>query len=186
MNDQRWLLKMPFHLFQLEALLDQYPDAVIIQTHRDPSELIPSWCHLVESLRNITADNVNRAELGQQQLANMQRMINGALEFRTTTNRQNQWLDVSYYEFIKSPLRTVAHLYESLGYEFDQATESTLQRWLFQQQKQRAKEKRHEYQLQDYALTQRALDGGFADYYAFLMENNILSSKRDIPTALGR
>ena len=32
---RRWVLKNPSHLFALDALLSVYPDALVIQTHRD-------------------------------------------------------------------------------------------------------------------------------------------------------
>ena len=34
---RRWVLKNPSHLFALDALLAVYPDALVIQTHRDPA-----------------------------------------------------------------------------------------------------------------------------------------------------
>ena len=34
---RRWVLKSPQHLEQLPALLEVFPDAVVVQTHRDPS-----------------------------------------------------------------------------------------------------------------------------------------------------
>ena len=46
---ERWVLKSPAHLGQLDALLAMYPDARIIQTHRDPVEVIPS----VSSLHHV-------------------------------------------------------------------------------------------------------------------------------------
>ncbi|MGY8739082.1 MAG: sulfotransferase family protein, partial [bacterium] len=44
--EKRWLFKDATHLFDLDALLEVYPDACIIQTHRDPVSLIPSVCSL--------------------------------------------------------------------------------------------------------------------------------------------
>ena len=38
----RWVLKGPAHLFSLKALLARYPDARLIQTHRDPLRAMPS------------------------------------------------------------------------------------------------------------------------------------------------
>ena len=36
-NERRtWLFKMPFHLMELETLVETYPEALFIQTHRDP------------------------------------------------------------------------------------------------------------------------------------------------------
>ncbi len=37
---RRWVLKNPSHLFALDALLEVYPDALVIQTHRDPRAAI--------------------------------------------------------------------------------------------------------------------------------------------------
>ncbi len=44
--DKRWILKNPSHLFALDALLTVYPDALVVQTHRDPRTLIASSCSL--------------------------------------------------------------------------------------------------------------------------------------------
>ena len=33
----QWLLKSPAHLWHLDALAGEYPDAVVVQTHRDPA-----------------------------------------------------------------------------------------------------------------------------------------------------
>ena len=38
----RWLLKSPAHIWCLDALLAEYPDALLVQTHRDPLRIIAS------------------------------------------------------------------------------------------------------------------------------------------------
>ena len=38
----QWLLKSPAHLWQLDALLAEYPYALIVQTDRDPLNVISS------------------------------------------------------------------------------------------------------------------------------------------------
>ena len=40
------MLKNPSHLFALDALLEVYPDALVIQTHRAPDVAIASVCSL--------------------------------------------------------------------------------------------------------------------------------------------
>ena len=42
----RWSLKAPGHLHALDALMAVYPDARLIVTHRDPSEVVPSSASL--------------------------------------------------------------------------------------------------------------------------------------------
>src|SRR5690606_12748419 len=43
---RRWVLKCPFHLWHLDALLDAFPDARFVFTHRDVAESLPSNCSL--------------------------------------------------------------------------------------------------------------------------------------------
>ncbi|WP_291084619.1 sulfotransferase family protein, partial [Dietzia sp. UBA5065] len=43
---RRWVLKNPSHLFALDALLEVYPDAVVVQTHRDPRRSMASMFSL--------------------------------------------------------------------------------------------------------------------------------------------
>ena len=50
-----WLLKSPAHLWHLDALAAEYPDAVIVQTHRDPLKVITSVSALAAHLRRSSA-----------------------------------------------------------------------------------------------------------------------------------
>ncbi len=49
----RWLLKSPLHLLHLDKLFEAYPDACIIQTHREPSVVMPSLADMVAALRRV-------------------------------------------------------------------------------------------------------------------------------------
>ncbi|MFD1958822.1 sulfotransferase family protein [Novosphingobium panipatense] len=42
--DRRWLLKNPGHIEHLDLLLAVFPDARVIQTHRDPGRRSPASC----------------------------------------------------------------------------------------------------------------------------------------------
>src|SRR5262249_18399105 len=48
-----WVLKAPAHLSWLEELLDAFPDASVIVTHRDPLQVVSSWCSLMAGVRSI-------------------------------------------------------------------------------------------------------------------------------------
>jgi hypothetical protein len=39
---QRWLLKTPYYIGLIEDVVREYPDAIIIQTHRPPADVIAS------------------------------------------------------------------------------------------------------------------------------------------------
>jgi hypothetical protein len=46
--EKRWVLKNPSHLFALDALLETYPDALVIQTHRPVETILASMCSLAQ------------------------------------------------------------------------------------------------------------------------------------------
>jgi hypothetical protein len=50
-DDRRWLLKNPTDLFSLQEVLSIFPDAKVIQTHRDPVDSMPSVSNLIFSAR---------------------------------------------------------------------------------------------------------------------------------------
>jgi hypothetical protein len=53
----QWLLKSPAHLWHLDALAAEYPDAVLVQTHRDPLKVIASVSALGAHLRRLASDD---------------------------------------------------------------------------------------------------------------------------------
>ncbi|MBW2445540.1 MAG: sulfotransferase [Deltaproteobacteria bacterium] len=65
---RQWVLKYPAHMRNLDALLEVYPDACFIQTHRDPAEVIPSVCSLVTGWRGIHEDTLDFEAIGRWQL----------------------------------------------------------------------------------------------------------------------
>src|SRR5881227_984650 len=55
----RWILKAPTHMFALPILLDLYPDALFIQTHRAPLDAMASVSSLITILRRVFSDAVD-------------------------------------------------------------------------------------------------------------------------------
>ena len=62
----QWLLKSPAHLWQLDALVAEYPDALIVQTHRDPLNVISSISALTHHLRHLASDESSITECAAQ------------------------------------------------------------------------------------------------------------------------
>src|SRR5262249_28055175 len=56
---KQWLLKSPGHLQTLPQLFAQYPDALVVHTHRDPSKFIASLVSLLTVLRFMRSDRVD-------------------------------------------------------------------------------------------------------------------------------
>ncbi len=100
----QWLFKMPFHLFELETLIKPYPDALFIQTHREPAQFMGSWNSLVERVRSLSCDPRPSEELGAEQLEFMSRMPDSMVNFCTNhPELEDRWMDISFYDLVQSP-----------------------------------------------------------------------------------
>jgi hypothetical protein len=114
--ERRWLLKDSTHLFSLDALLDTYPDACVVQTHRDPSKSIPSVCSLCWAAREPLNLAPDRAAFAASTLALWEGALHRALEVRRESDPK-QFFDLPFEQFRSDPLDSVARIYEHFGIE---------------------------------------------------------------------
>jgi len=116
---RRWVLKSPDHVRHLEDLFTVFPDALLIQTHRDPREVLPSLCRLTEVLHGLFARPVNR----QLIRARESRILGDSLE-NTMSFRENhpeladRFIDVQYAELVSDPLTVVRRVYRKFDIPF--------------------------------------------------------------------
>jgi hypothetical protein len=124
----RWLLKSPAHLWQLDVLLAEYPDAIVIQNHRDPLKVIASISALGASLREMTTDAFEVERLAAQYGDDIVVGLDRAMEVRRSgAFASGQVIDVRYQDFREDLLGTVAQLYDALGLELTDQTVARMQ-----------------------------------------------------------
>ena len=80
--EQRWVLKYPAHMRELHTLLAVYPDACIVQTHRDPVQVLPSICSLVTGWRSLYEGRADAKAIGAWQLEMYASMMEHAMDVR--------------------------------------------------------------------------------------------------------
>ena len=174
----QWLFKMPFHLMELETLVETYPDALFIQTHRSPSQFMGSWCSFVEKARSLSVHPQPRESLGTELLDFMSGMMNRAVHFREThPELEHRWMDVNYVDLIEDPFGVVRSIYKHFGWTLEQAAIDAMEDWQFRQAEQRRQENRHRYTLEDYGLTPEEVNAAFARYRDFITDRGIRSSR---------
>ena len=164
----QWLLKMPFHLKELRALLATYPDALFIQTHRTPTEALASWCSLVERARSVVMEPFEAHLTGAEQLEFMSGMLNDATRFRLDhPELEHRWIDLEYSDMIRDPMAVIRNVYGRFGWELEPSATGSMNSWLQQQEERRRREKRHRYALDDYGLTPGEVSRAFSPYLEF-------------------
>jgi Sulfotransferase family len=156
-----WVLKAPRHLLSLDGLLAVYPDARIVQTHRDPLKILPSLCSLCRIDREMLADQADRAEIG----AFWAKRLRDGLETGTLCRNgagDGQFLDIHYTELISDPIAAARRVYEHHDYPYSDAFESNMRQWLADNQQH--KHGVHRYTLEEYGLDAETVTRDFRAY----------------------
>jgi Sulfotransferase family len=112
---KQWILKSPDHVHTLEHLLTVFPDAVIIQTHRNPLEVLKSSMHLTEVLEGTFARADDRSQIRKREARNLAEHMEGITSFREVHPEQDgRFIDVKYHELVSDPLTVVRQIYRRL------------------------------------------------------------------------
>jgi hypothetical protein len=117
---RRWVLKNPSHLFALDALLRVYPDALVIQTHREPRVAIASVCSLAAHASAGWSDTFTGPVIGRDQLE----LWASGLELFTAERARHdpaQFCDVRYEDLVADPVGTAESVYGYFGLPFTAA-----------------------------------------------------------------
>jgi Sulfotransferase family len=159
LNDagRRWVLKNPSHLFALDALLEVYPDALVIQTHRAPRVAIASVCSLAAQASDGWSETFRGLVIGKDQLATW---ASGLERFTAERARHDpaRFYDVGYEEFAADPFGTVEAAYGYFGLPLSGAAADAMRSLIGAG----AAGRRHRYTLADFGLSGEEVDERFA------------------------
>ncbi|OBG24526.1 sulfotransferase [Mycobacterium sp. 852002-51057_SCH5723018] len=158
-----WHLKTPVHMFALDALVEAYPNAKFLWSHRDPAKVMASVCSLIQYVRSWSSDRNDAKELGAEQLDSWVEGVRRAMDFRRRVG-DDRFADVSFADLRTDPVRTLQTSYDSLGLTFTDATLRAVTQWA--QGHRPGSRGTHDYELADYGLTPEGVRERFADYLA--------------------
>jgi hypothetical protein len=112
---KRWVLKAPDHVYSLRELFSVFPDAVIIQTHRNPLEVLRSSIQLTEVLYNLFAWRGSRDQLAEREAMLLARAMEEFIRFRDAhPEMADRFIDLNYSELVADPLGAVRRVYQQL------------------------------------------------------------------------
>jgi len=163
-HGERFVLKDPTHLVHLGTLLELFPDARFVFTHRDPGRALSSICSLYAHTRAIFSDDVDAHAIGREILNGYwPRALERAFELRETLPA-GRVADVRYRDLTQDPLGTAERLYRDLGLALDEPARRAMQNFLSRRASQSAAV--HEHEAEGFGLAAEALRERFADYCA--------------------
>lgn len=162
---RRWVLKSPDHIFTLADLLEEYPDARIVLTHRDPAAVLPSVANLTVTLRRLFSSTVDPYDIGRQVfdrwIEGGQRMI--AADRQLTAS--GRLFHLHYADLVRDPLAAVTSMYRHFDLPLGPSARGAMQD--FVREHRQGDYASNHYRFEDYDLTPQKLRDKFADYLGY-------------------
>lgn len=159
----RWTLKSPFHNFAIPQFLAEYPGAMLVHTHRDPIELMPSMCGLYSTIRGQNRDDPGRAATGRELVELWGTGMQRGLAARLDPAINARVFDVSHRAMAADPIGTVQSVYERFDLPYTPAAERAMQHWLHHPSQHISSIK---FTLAEFGLDKEQVEEGFGDYRA--------------------
>ena len=160
---EHWTLKSPHHLFYIDALLEIFPDACIVHTHRDMAKAIGSSCSLMAMLRQMNSRNADPAAVGSAVFDELATGVDRAMEVRKHAD-MGRFCDVHYGDLMADPKGQVRKIYDYFDYPFDEQMSVGMDHWL--NENRQNKHGVHRYSLAQFGLSTYQIRERFAEYMA--------------------
>jgi hypothetical protein len=146
----RWVLKSPQHLEQFPALVETFPDATFVVTHRDPVSVTTSMVTMLAYTARLARDRVDVENIGSYWADRLQVMLRRCAEERDVLPA-DRTIDVHFDEFMKNDLAMVALIYDLAAQPFDATARTAMHQFM-------AAHPRGKFGTIDYDLDQFGLD----------------------------
>ena len=156
---KRWVLKSPHHLGFIDKMISVFPDAKIIQTHRDPIKTVPSFCSMCANLFEPLTTNFDKVFIGKHWSNKLTRALNHCMNI--SEQHPDNFLALEFLNMIKDPIDEMKKIYEFIGESFGEKTEVAMEAW---REENKHEMGAHKYSLEEYDLTESQINNNFAKY----------------------
>lgn len=160
----RWAVKYPNHVIAMDEILQVYPDARFVMTHRDPVQTLPSIAKMSFMLRSARETGpVDPHRVGRQMLDFVRRHIDRIMAFCTGPNA-DRVAHVDYYRLVADPAATLGEVHQAIGADSPPDVRDAITSWRRSNPKGKRGENR--YTLEEYGIDPDEARELFADYIA--------------------
>jgi hypothetical protein len=159
----RWVLKAPMHSLYIDAMAEAYPDALLVQTHREPAEVIGSLCSLYETLRRPWSNRTDVTGQARADVAYTAEGVQRAVRYRRDhPDLDARVHDLAFKDFMADPAGALGRLHAHLGLTLDDEAREAMLGYLHS--RPREKYGKHNYSLDQFGLGRDDLAPVFGAY----------------------
>jgi hypothetical protein len=162
--DRRWLLKNPTDLLAMDAVLNVFPDAMIVQTHRDPLQAVPSVANLIAAARRLFEGvHADPAEVGRRETEFWALALSRAGRARGRT--RIPVFDVEFADIVRDLPGVARAIYAHFGVVLEGAVEAAMRTWIAEHPRQSVTLQR--FAPEDFGVKSASLLDVYSDYRAW-------------------
>ena len=156
----KWILKSPSNLPYAELAANSFPDALLIMTHRDPLQTVPSYVSMQAALYKLSA-TVTDSQVGEFWF---RRLTEWMTMFEAARARigEDRFIDIDYKAVGKDPMTQAQRVLSRIGIPVDDRLEAALNEFLAGNK--REQRPMHDYSLERFGLDEDAIKQAFAGY----------------------
>ena len=163
---KRWVLKSPQHMWHLQHIHREYPDALFVQTHRDPLRIVASMSNLAATLHGLASDRVDLPAIANYYAQALARGYNNTVAYRKSGKLpEEQVIDLYFQDFRGDQVGTLRRAYQHFGFELPDSAAAAMQAFLAENPAD--KHGRHVYSLDHTQLDERRVRALFSDYQSY-------------------
>ena len=123
---ERWVLKSPQHVEQIPVLLEVFPDATFVFTHRDPVSVIASTATMISYSSRFSQAAVDPPKIGHYWADRVETMLRGGMRDHHLLPADRS-IDVRFDEFMADDLAMVERIYAVADQPFTPATRAAME-----------------------------------------------------------
>nr|ABP46585.1 conserved hypothetical protein [Mycolicibacterium gilvum PYR-GCK] len=114
-STRRWVLKSPQHLEQFVPIMNVFPDATFIVTHRDPVDVSVSMATMMTYTMRMSVDEVDVPTVAGYWIDRIDEMLSACLRDHDKLPAERT-IDVRFDEFMADDLAMVQRVWDTAGY----------------------------------------------------------------------
>jgi len=161
--EKRWLLKNPGHIENLDLLFAVYPDAKVIQTHRDPAKAVPSLVSLLMNLHPIYEEGRVQQRAENMLVREVNKWAEAVRKCDAVREKHpGQVIDVVHADFHANPMAVLERIYQFIDMDIPDDTRAAMAQRI--EEKPELSRGAHRYDIANYGMTMEQAREPFGDY----------------------
>lgn len=157
----KWVLKTPGHLMAMDAVLETFPGARIVMTHRDPLATVPSYASMETVLYHMGGSSIDKESVARFWVERLRELLGEFMRVRDQAGPE-RFIDVPYTSLTATPIEEGKRVLKAAGVAVTLEIVAGMNEWV--EANRREDRAPHKYTMEEFGLDRQSVEASFAFY----------------------